>query len=192
MIGIIRQGMGAMGVALAAIAAPAVVAAQGQEGVPPVVTALLRDLAQVEEKLTGLVEAMPAEAWAWRPGDGVRSTGEVVMHIAADNYFLPTPVGVAAPASTGIKPDDYPSVQAYEARTVTKAEALAAMSASFAHLRAAMEQADEALLMRELSVFGSSMTGLDLWVLTTTHLHEHLGQLIAYARSNGVVPPWSG
>jgi hypothetical protein len=46
--------------------------------------------------------------------------------------------------------------------------------------------------MRELSVFGSSMTGLDLWVLTTTHLHEHLGQLIAYARSNGVVPPWSG
>jgi hypothetical protein len=36
------------------------------------------------------------------------------------------------------------------------------------------------------------MAGLELWVLTTTHLHEHLGQLIAYARSNGVVPPWSG
>jgi uncharacterized damage-inducible protein DinB len=100
-------------------------------------------------------------------------------------------VGVAAPASTGIKPDDYPSVQAYETRTVTKAEALAAMRASFAHLRAAMGQTDEALLRRELTVFGSSMTGLDLWVLTTTHLHEHLGQLIAYARSNGVVPPWS-
>jgi uncharacterized damage-inducible protein DinB len=181
-----------MGIAFAAVAAPAAVAAQGQEGVPPAVAALLRDLVQVEEKLTGLVEAMPAEAYAWRPGEGVRSTGEVVMHIAADNYFLPTPVGVTAPAATGIKPNDYPSVQAYERRSATKTEALAAMRASFAHLRAAMEQADEASLKRELSVFGSSMTGLELWVLTTTHLHEHLGQLIAYARSNGVVPPWSG
>jgi uncharacterized damage-inducible protein DinB len=114
------------------------------------------------------------------------------MHIAADNYFLPTPVGVTAPPATGIKPNDYPIVQAYERRSATNTEALAAMRASYAHLRAAMEQADEASLKRELSVFGSSMTGLELWVLTTTHLHEHLGQLIAYARSNGVVPPWSG
>jgi uncharacterized damage-inducible protein DinB len=187
----IRTNLTAMAIAFATIAA-APMAALGQESVPPTVAALLRDLAQVEEKLTGLAEAMTAEAWAWRPGQGVRSTGEVVMHIAADNYFLPTPAGVAAPASTGIKPDDYSSVQAYEAQTFAKAEALAAMRASFAHLRAAMEQADEASLKRELSIFGSSMTGLELWVLTTTHLHEHLGQLIAYARSNGVVPPWSG
>lgn len=190
----IRRSCAAVGVVIAASVSPAAtIGAQAQEaGPPPAIAALLRDVAMVEQKLAGLVEAMPAEAYAWRPGEGVRSTGEVVMHIAADNYFLPTPAGVAAPASTGIKPDDYPSVQAYENRSATKAEALAAMRESFAHLRAAMEQADEAFLARELTIFGNSMTGLELWVLTTTHLHEHLGQLIAYARSNGVVPPWSG
>jgi len=166
-------------------------AAAGGSGGPAAVQALLRDLGMVEQKLTGLVEAMPDAAYAWRPGEGVRSTGEVVMHIAADNFFLPTPAGVAAPEATGIKPGDYATVQAYETRSATKAEALAAMRQSFAHLRAAMEQTDDALLARELSVFGSRMSGLDLWVLTTTHLHEHLGQLIAYARANGVVPPWS-
>jgi hypothetical protein len=54
-----------------------------------------------------------------------------------------------------------------------------------------MGAADDAALARKMSVFGSEMSGTDLWVLTATHLHEHLGQLIAYARSNNVVPPWS-
>src|SRR5690606_42084896 len=62
---------------------------------------------------------------------------------------------------------------------------------SFVHLRAAMEGTDEAFLGRTVDLFGNQMSGLDLWVMTTTHLHEHLGQSIAYARSNGVVPPWS-
>ena len=114
-----------------------------------------------------------------------------MIHVAADNWFLPAAVGVAAPEATGIKANDYPSVQAYEARSMSKAEALSAVRESFAHLRTAMEAADDAQLARTLNLFGSEMTGVDLWVVTTTHLHEHLGQLIAYARSNGVVPPWS-
>lgn len=175
--------------------APAGAAAQaphaGHAARPAAVDALLRDLTGVEEKLTSLVQAMPDAAYAWRPAEGVRSTGEVVMHIAADNYFLPTAKGVAAPAPTGIKAGSYESVQAYESRRASKTEALAEMRQSFAHLRSAMEQTDEAFLTSELDLFGSRVTGLDLWVLTTTHLHEHLGQLIAYARSSGVVPPWS-
>lgn len=178
--------------ALAAIvfisAAPATLQAQAP---PPAVQAMLRDLEQVEQKLTALVEAMPASAYDWRPGEGVRSTGEVVMHIAADNYFLTTPAGVAAPASTGIKANEYPTVLAYETRPTLKAEALAEMKASFAHLRSAMTQSNDAMLSGKMNVFGMELTGLELWILTTTHLHEHLGQLIAYARSNGVVPPWS-
>ncbi|HEX6132375.1 MAG TPA: DinB family protein [Longimicrobiales bacterium] len=176
--------------------APAAVRAQAHPSAhhgarPAAIDALLRDLAAVEEKLTGLAEAMPDAAYAWRPGAGVRSTGEVVMHIAADNYFLPTAKGVAAPEATGIRAGEYPTVQAFETRSATKAEALQEMRASFAHLRTAVEQSDEAFLARELDLFGSRMSGLDLWVMTTTHLHEHLGQLIAYARTNGVVPPWS-
>lgn len=158
---------------------------------PAAMNALLRDISSVEEKLLSLGEAIPEANYSWRPADGVRSVSEVMVHIAADNWFLPTVIGVAAPEATGVKPNDYPSVQAYEARAMSKAEALSAVRESFAHLRAAMERTDEAQLGQALNLFGSDVTGVDLWVMTTTHLHEHLGQLIAYARSNDVVPPWS-
>jgi uncharacterized damage-inducible protein DinB len=171
--------------ALAAPAAPTAAAA------PAVVEALIRDIAQLEEKLLGLADAIPEDKYGWRPGEGVRSVGEVVMHVAADNYFMPVYAGVAAPEATGIKSGDYPSVQAYEQRTATKAEALQAARESFAHLRSAMQGTNDAFLGATHDIFGMQMTGLDLWVITTTHLHEHLGQMIAYARTNGVVPPWS-
>jgi len=113
------------------------------------------------------------------------------MHVVADNYFLPTVWDVAAPAATGIKAGDYPSVQAFEKRAATRAEAVQALRDSFAHLRTSMQGLDDAFLARSLPLFGTQMSGLQVSVLTTTHLHEHLGQLIAYARANGVVPPWS-
>jgi len=174
-------------------AAPAAAAAAASdEARPPVVVqALLGDVDQVESKLMSLSEAIPESAWQWRPADGVRSVGEVVMHVAADNWFIPAMVGFAPPAETGISGDDYESVMAYEAREMSKAEALATMRASFEHLRGIMNGLDEASLVARHDVFGTEMSGLELWVMTTTHLHEHLGQQIAYARSNGVVPPWS-
>ena len=158
---------------------------------PAVIEVLMRDIATLEGKLLGLAEAIPEDKYDWRPAEGVRSVREVMMHVAADNYFLPTFAGMAAPAETGIKSGDYPSVQAYEKRSASKAVALQALRESFAHLRSAMELADEAVLKQSFDVFGTKMSGLDLSVMTTTHLHEHLGQAIAYARSNGVVPPWS-
>lgn len=151
---------------------------------------LLTALDDVEQKLTALAGAMPAEAWDWRPGEGVRSTGEVLLHVAADNWFLPTAAGTPAPASTGIQPDDYPSVRAYETRSLSRAEILDELQRSFAHLREAVQRtAGET--DRAITIFGNDTTVRGLWILTTTHVHEHLGQLIAYARTNGVVPPWS-
>ncbi|HSJ14270.1 MAG TPA: DinB family protein [Longimicrobiales bacterium] len=158
---------------------------------PVVVEALLRDIERLEEKMMGLADAIPESAYGWRPAEGVRSVSEVIMHVAADNFFLPTVAGVAAPEASGIKAGDYPSVQAFENRTASRAEAQQALRESFAHLRTAMQGSDDALLARNLEIFGMQMTGLDLWVMTTTHLHEHLGQMIAYARSNEIVPPWS-
>lgn len=176
-----------------ALMTPVAGASQGHAGhtKPAVVDALMRDIAQLEEKLMSLAEAIPEESFDWRPAEGVRSVNEVMVHIAADNWFLPTIAGVAAPAATGINSGDYASVQAYEARTMSKAEAMQATRESFAHLRTAMEAVDDADLARKMSVFGTEMTGVDLWVITATHLHEHLGQLIAYARSNNITPPWS-
>ena len=157
----------------------------------PVLQALMEDIDQVEEKILGLVEAMPAEAYDWRPAEGVRSVSEVLVHMAADNYFIPALSGTPAPEATGIRGDSYQSVQAYEGRTVPREQALAELRDSFRHLDEVMGAADEARLGEPLSVFGRESTHLKLWVLTATHLHEHLGQLIAYARTNGVTPPWS-
>ena len=156
-----------------------------------VVADLLSDVAEVEQKLVGLARAMPAETFAWRPAAGVRSVSEVFQHVAADNYLLPIFAGTPAPASTGIQGDAYPTVQAYESRSADRATVLADLEQSFAHLRAAMSATAGRSPADTVTLFGQKRTLQQLWVLTTTHLHEHLGQAIAYARSNNVVPPWS-
>lgn len=153
-------------------------------------TVLVKDIKEVEEKLVGLAKAMPEASWNWRPGTGVRSVGEVYQHIATDNYLLPAMLGTPAPAETGIKGTDYKTAQAYETRKVDRAAVLADLEASFAFLRKAMD-AQPADLTKEITVFGRKTNAQETWILTVTHLHEHLGQAIAYARSNNVTPPWS-
>ena len=152
---------------------------------------LLTDIDQVRQKLTSLAQAIPADRWSWRPGQGVRSVGEVYLHVAADNYLLPTGLGTPAPGETGIKGDDYATVQAYEGKPLSKEAIIAEMERSFAHLRRAMEATSVGPMSGTVSMFGQSFSRQGFLILTTTHLHEHLGQLIAYARSLGVVPPWS-
>ena len=74
---------------------------------------------------------------------------------------------------------------------MSRDQVIAELEKSFAFLRAAMTATTDAQLNAPLDVFGQKMTQRGLWITTTTHLHEHLGQLIAYARSNKVTPPWS-
>jgi uncharacterized damage-inducible protein DinB len=151
---------------------------------------LLQDVQGVEEKLVSLAQAIPADKFAWRPGEGVRSIGEVIVHVAADNWFIPVMAGVSAPANTGIG-SGYETVLAYEQQTMAKDAAIAEMQRSFAHLKKAMSDTPDANLGQTVDMFGTQATRRALWVLATTHLHEHLGQMIAYARTNDVVPPWS-
>lgn len=152
---------------------------------------LLWDIEQVEQKLMSLARAFPADKWDWRPGEGVRSVGEVYLHVAADNWFIPAAMGMAAPEATGITAGNYETVQAYESRKLSQDAILAEFEHSFTHLKHAMSRTTPDQLGEAVSVFGQSFTRGQFWVLATTHLHEHLGQLIAYARSNGIVPPWS-
>lgn len=152
---------------------------------------LISDVTGVEGKIVSLAKAIPESAYGWRPGPGVRSVGEVVTHIAADNYFMPAALGTAPPAETKISGTDYETVTAYEGHTRTRAQAIAELEKSFAFLKKAMSDTTDARLEASLKVFGRETTARATWVAATTHLHEHLGQLIAYARSNDVVPPWS-
>ena len=160
-------------------------------GPPPYITAIAGDLEMAERKLVGLAEAIPEEQWSWRPGEGVRSIGEVFMHVTADNYFFPAMVGVDAPAETGIRGDDFNTAVAYERRAMNKAQTIEALRASFAHLRSTVAAVSHDDLHASHTFFGNQMTGIQIWLAATTHLHEHLGQSIAYARSVGVAPPWS-
>lgn len=161
--------------------------AQAQNGL---MADLLADVQQVEQKLMGLANAMPADTYDWRPGEGVRSVGEVFKHVTADNFLLASP-SLDVPAWTGIEASDYGTVQAFEGRDIDRDQIIDELQQSFAQVRSAMETTDDEQLGEERSLFGRSWTVHQLWVMTVTHMHEHLGQAIAYARSNGVVPPWS-
>jgi len=152
---------------------------------------LIADVTDVESKIVGLAKAMPEASYAWRPMPGVRSAGEAFAHVAADNYFLPIALGSVAPAATGISGTDYKTVEAYEKKTRTRAEIIAEVEQSFAFLKKAMADTPDAKMDTTLKMFGRESSVRSTWVMTVTHLHEHLGQLIAYARSNKVTPPWS-
>ncbi len=144
----------------------------------------------VESKLSDLLAAYPEDDLAWRPMEGTRSVREVFLHVAADNFYMPIQiVGTAAPDGTGIT-SDWDTAVEFERRTMTGAEVAEAMAASFAHLRSAMEATAEDL-DRELTSGSNNRTVGQVWVGIVAHLHEHLGQSIAYARANQIVPPWS-
>lgn len=139
---------------------------------------------QAQEKLMALANAMPAEKYGWRPGEGVRSVGEVFNHVASANYFFPTLWGGTVPA--GVDPRTLEKEMSGD-----KAKTIDTLQKSFDNVRQAILAVPEADLNRKIKIFGHDATVRDAMMVVVTHGHEHLGQSIAYARSNGVVPPWS-
>jgi hypothetical protein len=153
---------------------------------------LLRDVTALEIRIVGLARAMPAPAYEWRPATGVRSTAEVLIHLAGDNYFMPVLMGGTAPAETGIDiVGRRDSLVAFEKRTMTRDQIIAELEKSFRFLKQAMNDTPDAGLEEQPKFERRQMSTRAFWIATTSHLHEHLGQLIAYARSNNVAPPWS-
>jgi uncharacterized damage-inducible protein DinB len=150
---------------------------------PPSIRALfLKQLDDVEKKLNGLAQATPADKYGWRPGAGVRSISEVFVHVAGANFFFPTMAGVPAPA--GLDPKA-------EKNVTDKAAVQALLKKSFAHAREAAQGLSDEDMAKPAKMFGQPSTVGAVFFTMATHMHEHLGQAIAYARTNGVVPPWS-
>jgi uncharacterized damage-inducible protein DinB len=166
----------AIGLALGAITLHAAEAPSGMRAL------FLQQLADVEKKVNGLAQAMPAEKYSWRPGDGVRSVSEVFVHIAGANYMFPSLIGVKPPA--GISRD-------MEKTVTEKAKVQEVVKQSFEHARKAVSGLSDADMSRAVKMFGRDSTVEAALFIMANHMHEHLGQSIAYARTNGVVPPWS-
>jgi len=139
------------------------------------------DLDDVQKKITDLANAVPADKFAWRPAEGVRSISEVFMHVAGGNYFLATFLGTPPPADM---PKDLEKI-------ADKQKVLAELQKSFDHLRATAKAMTPADLEKGVTMFGQQTTQRGVYSTILNHLHEHLGQSIAYARMNGVTPPWS-
>ncbi len=153
-------------------------------------TEMHRDVSDVQKKLTDLAKAIPEASYTWRPS-GARSVGEVLVHVAADNYLIPVMMGKPVPASVAINASDMKTLETYEKRKLTKDQIIAELDASFAHLHAAMGLTTDANLTQNINFFGQEWSRQRAMLMTVTHLHEHLGQMIAYARSNNIAPPWS-
>lgn len=143
----------------------------------------LNSLGSGEQKYVALAEAMPWDKYSWRPGEGVRSVCEVFMHMAGANYLFARPLGAEPPASVDLR-----SMQTCPAG---RDQVVAALKASFAHLRNAVTSTPDAQADDSVEIFGMKMTKRGLLLFSAEHMGEHLGQSIAYARVNNIVPPWS-
>ena len=139
------------------------------------------DFGRASEKLVDLAGAIPADRFGWRPSDEVRTVSETLMHVASANFFLVGKLGLEPP-------DDLP--EDLEKAVTAKDEVIAMLKRSQDQVRRAVETSD-GKLEREIDFFGQPWTVRRLWMQVAAHTHEHLGQTIAYARSIGVVPPWS-
>ena len=143
----------------------------------------LQEIAYYEQRFTRLAEAVPAEKYSWRPAEGVRSIGEVYAHIVAANYGLARALGTPPPP--GFDP------KAITAAAHDKPKTVQALKDSFAHFRQAVLALSDADADKPQKMFGQQTTVRGAFILITGHTGEHLGQSIAYARSNGIVPPWT-
>jgi uncharacterized damage-inducible protein DinB len=167
-------------IALSATPARAHEPAPASPGVKAEMTAWIVD---AEDKLMQLAATTPEEKYAWRPSKDVRSTGEVFMHVVTANYGIPSFWGVKPPAGF-----DFMS---HEKSLTKKADIEAALKASFAHMKGALAAASDADLDKPTEFFGMKSTVRGGYLLLLSHAHEHLGQSIAYARMNGITPPWT-
>ncbi len=140
------------------------------------------DFKDSQEKIISLAEAIPAEKYTWRPEEGVRSVSEVLMHIAGSNYYVLSFAGIKTPDNAD---------ESMGKDVTQKDKVVEALKTSFADLYKNLNQLNEGQLDNHVKMFGQDSSIRTVIFTEMGHLHEHLGQLIAYARMNGVVPPWS-
>jgi uncharacterized damage-inducible protein DinB len=137
----------------------------------------------VSQQLIALAEATPEDKFAWRPAAGVRSTSEVYMHLAYANFLLLSGTGPKMPAD--FKPEMVKSV-------TSKAEVISWLKHSLDAVKQAHQAETLKDLKRKVRMFDERDATVDgVYLRIIVHDNEHMGQLIAYARMTGVVPPWA-
>lgn len=139
----------------------------------------------VAAQIDQLAEAFPQEKYSWRPAEGIRSTSEVLMHIARANYLMIEWAGQGK-MPEALRPQTTD-------RTITaKADVISWLKQSQAAAEKAYASLTPEMLAKKIDVQNQWHTTVgDVYLRMLVHNNEHMGQLTAYARMNGVVPPWA-
>ena len=137
----------------------------------------------VSRQLVQLAEAIPAEKYSWRPAEGVRSVSEVLMHVALTNYWLLSVTGPKVPQDV--------VAEDKESAVTAKPEVVALLKRSLEAVKTAHLAVKPADFQRKVKVNNRDSTVDAMYLRIIVHANEHMGQLVAYARMNGIVPPWS-
>lgn len=136
------------------------------------------------DKIMQLADAIPEEKYNWSPGEGVRSVSGVLHHVISANYFFGTKLGGTLP--TGV------NMQTLEQDLKTKADLSTALKQSADFIVATIKNVDDGALANKVEFpFPGEYTTMSAILIAQSHCNEHLGQLIAYSRMNGITPPWS-
>ena len=172
---------------LAIITVIAVGPAMAQSSASAMRAQYVADFETMETKFKELAEAMDADSYSWGPMEGVRTVSEVFMLIVAENYFVPAAWGAAPP--DGITP----TFALFEelAKVTDKGDVLAALETSATYLLEAIGNLSDEQMQETIRLFGQEGVLQASLLLVVGDMHEHLGQAIAYARMNEVVPPWT-
>lgn len=150
-------------------------------------TQYIADLENLQSKFNDLAGAMGADTYGWRPMDDVRTVSEVFMLIVAENYVVPSNWGAAPPEGMTVSRAMFGEL----AKVTAKADVQQQLADSFVYMLDAVSKISDAKMSETVQMFGQQRTVQAALFMITGDMHEHLGQAIAYARANKVVPPWT-
>ena len=172
--------------ASAAPGAPAASRAAASQSAPPgFMEEFQGQFGASSQKLVALARAMPESTYDWSPGEGVASVARVFMHIARYNYMYPHEnMDRSSPVSRA-------EYARWEDEVTEKDDVVAILEASMQYVRDVADSMDRSDLDASTMLYGRQVGEWAVLLQLVTHMNEHLGQSIAYARMNGVVPPWS-
>ena len=167
---------------LAALLAPACAAAQD---LPAGIRGeLIASMMDAGNKIEELATAIPDGKYTWKPNKDVRSTGQVFLHVVQGNYMYSS--------FYTVKPDmDHDQLIKLDSQTMEPARIRQMLKESYVWAMKAIADTPDSDLETQIDYFGQKITKRAMMLVLTSHSHEHLGQLIAYARANNTVPPWT-
>jgi uncharacterized damage-inducible protein DinB len=148
----------------------------------PYIQLILDQVTFMKSRIVGLAEAIPEEKYSWKPSEEVRSTAAQLVHTLTAAYGIPSMMGAEMPSNINWETE----------KTMTdKKEIISNLTASFDSVTEFLKNYDTANFEKIVETPFGKFSQRNMILILNNHYHEHLGQLIVYARSNGVVPPWS-